>query len=455
MAVAIGPCGPNLASRPISTPDLRSHGPRVRVKRRREKIRKDEVDDEDDEGAELDEDDEHEKHDDGCGCLYGMLHFIPDALGGPVRRSGNELPSTQRQCSIQTEGRSGVKGKVQLSSEVPPLLRAAFASIPELEVATGSDEFVELGGFRRRIRIIPKPSGLSAALETEEPLLPPDTTGIVIARSLTGAERASIEDAGLSWCDSRGAIHLVWPGVYFHVDRERRAPSKAVRQSHPGVGLASIRGIQAMLAEPEAPWTVAQLARAAALSNGQAHNILTTLEANRLMRTEGRGPKQRRFVRDRGETLEWLADIERTRRRPQSVASYLYARTFEDLIDRFADRAESVKLSYALTAGAGATALGHRVLTNPIVLQVRVGHIDPLHALDLLGLAPLEAEDAGRGMNIDLWADVGELGTFAAEAVHRRAVPVRVAPRVRIWLDMIRLGGRDADAAALFKEQAL
>lgn len=347
-----------------------------------------------------------------------------------------------------------MKGTVQLSSKVPPLVHAAFASIPELDITTGSDEFVELGGFRQRIRIIPKTSGLSAALEDERPL-PPGTTGIVVARSLTGPERASIEEAGLSWCDSRGAIHLVWPGVYFHVDRARHAPSKAGRQSHPGVGLASIRGIQVMLAKPEAPWTVAQLARAAALSNGQAHNILTTLEANRLLRTEGRGPKQRRYVQDRGETLEWLADIERTRRRPQAAASYLYARTFEDLIDRFADRAESAKLSYALTAGSGATALGHRVLTNPIVLQVRVAHIDPRQALDLLGLAPLEAEDAGRGMNIDLWADVGELGTFAAETVHRPAVPVRVAPRVRIWLDMIRLGGRDADAAALFKEQAL
>ncbi len=58
-------------------------------------------------------------------------------------------------------------------------------------------------------------------------------------------------------------------------------------------------------------------------------------------------------------------------------------------------------------------------------------------------------------MNLDLWADAGELGTFSAETIHGRAVPVRVAPRVRVWLDMIRLGGRDADAAALFKEQAL
>lgn len=343
---------------------------------------------------------------------------------------------------------------VSLRPRATMLQLAAFESIPELHVTTGDTEYLELGGSRRPIVILPRPKSING-LTTDDMRVPAGKTGIVVARALTAAERASIEDAGLSWCDARGAAHLAWPGVYFHVDRPRRSATQPRRDDVAGLGAASLRGVQIMLNEPGGSWSVARLAKAAALSTGQAHNVLNTLDASRLLQTEGRGPKQRRYIRDANETLEWLADIERRRRRPQAAAGYLYARTYEDLIDRFATRAADANLTYALTASAGAVARGYRVVTNPIVLHVRATAIEPVHALDRLGLELLEAEDAGLGMNLEIWTDVGELGTFDAATVHHRKVPVRVASNVRIWLDMVRQGGRNADAAALFKEQAL
>ncbi|RIQ31194.1 hypothetical protein DY240_06450 [Jiangella rhizosphaerae] len=209
--------------------------------------------------------------------------------------------------------------------------------------------------------------------------------------------------------------------------------------------------MQTMLASPEAPWSVSILAKEAALSTGQAHNVLKILERNRLVRIQGVGPRTRRYLRDRDEALEWLASVERGRRRPETAAGYLYARTFDDLIDRFVRRASEAKVTYALTASSGAIALGHPVLTNPLVLQARVSPLDAGQTLGVLGLERLDAEEAGRGMNLELWTDSGELGTYRSEDAGR----ARVAPRVRVWLDMVRQGGRNADAAELFKEQAL
>ena len=58
---------------------------------------------------------------------------------------------------------------------------------------------------------------------------------------------------------------------------------------------------------------------------------------------------------------------------------------------------------------------------------------------------------AGRGMNLELWTDTGELGTYGAG----EAAGIRIAPPVRIWLDIARQGGRNDDAAQLFREQVL
>lgn len=348
-----------------------------------------------------------------------------------------------------------MKARVQLRPDAPALYRAAFASIPEFTVTTGPDELIELDGTERQLTLLARPPRTPDGLRLSDLRPKPGTVGLIVARSLTARDRASLEEAGLSWCDARGSIHLTWPGLYFHVDRGTRPTTRLGRVPSSGVGVTSLRGIQTMLANPEAPWSVARLAQAAVLSTGQAHNVLKTLESNRLLRTEGSGPKQRRYLRDRDETMEWLAGVERARRRPETAPSYLYARTFDDLIDRFAERASEMKLTYAITAASAATALGYPVLTNPVVIQVRVGHIEAAHALDLLGLEHLDAEGAGRGTNLELWTDTGELGTFHTETVDNRSREVRVAPRVRIWLDMVRQGGRHADAANLFKEQAI
>jgi hypothetical protein len=160
---------------------------------------------------------------------------------------------------------------------------------------------------------------------------------------------------------------------------------------------------------------------------------------------------QRRVVSDRAAALDWLAGVDGRRRRPAAAATYLYGRTIDDVLQRFAARAQSAGLSYAVTGAAGAHLYNASVVSRIVVTQVRVGAATALDALTRLELEHLEADDAGRGSNLELWTDTGELGIHHAETIGE----VRAAPPIRVWLDLARQGGRSADAAQLFREQII
>ena len=227
-------------------------------------------------------------------------------------------------------------------------------------------------------------------------------------------------------------------------------PASPPATDGPQLGPAGIRAVQVLLADADGEWTISRLATEAGISVGQAHNVLRAMEDNRLVHSTGKGPRQRRVIDDRGTALDWLADLDGARRRPQAAASYLYARTDNEILRRFAERATDSGVTYAVTGAAGSHLLGVPVLNRIIVTQIRVD-LDAADALARLGLQHLEADDAGRGMNLDLWTDTGQLGTFQAVDING----VRVAPPVRVWLDLRRQGGRNQDAAQLFREQAL
>ena len=279
--------------------------------------------------------------------------------------------------------------------------------------------------------------------------MPKGAVGLVTARTIPINERALIESAGLSWCDGRGAIHLAWPGTLIHI--EDRPRPQAISTTTDGLGPAGLRAAQVLLAGWEQPWTVSRLAHGAAISVGQAHKVFKALEGERLVTTTGRGPQQRRELTDYQAALDWMAGIDQARRRPEAAATYLYARNSDDLLRRFAEAASEAGLSYAVTAAAGCQLLDAPVLNQLVVTQVRIGVLSAGAALDRLGLEHLEADDAGRGANLELWTDTGELGTFGATDIKG----IRVAPPVRVWLDLARQRGRNADAAQLFREQIL
>ncbi|MHB8288228.1 MAG: hypothetical protein ACYDEY_03150 [Acidimicrobiales bacterium] len=191
------------------------------------------------------------------------------------------------------------------------------------------------------------------------------------------------------------------------------------------------------------------MAERAEISVGQAHNVLRATEQKRLVHAVGKGPRQRWVIDDRRVARDRLAVVDGARRCPPA-ATCLYARTEAEVVRRFAERAAEAGVAYAVTGAAGSALPGMPMLSRIVVTQVRVGGLQPREALAHLGLEHLEADDAGRGMNVDVWADnIGQVGTSGASEVDG----VRVAPPIRVWLDLQRQGGRNVDAAQFFRER--
>lgn len=348
--------------------------------------------------------------------------------------------------------------KVTLQLEPKELARyqRVFAAVTEVDAIAGSKARVTVDDHVRSLIVLPRPQVGSDPDLTARHLaqtIPDRTVGLVVARSIPYKERDVLEAAGLSWFDGRGAVHLSWPGTLVHIDHGGRRLASSDRASYdePHLGPTGIRAVQVILGSEECEWTISQLAEQAAISVGQAHNVFRTMEQNRLVHLVGKGPKQRRIVDDRRTALDWLAAIDGGRRRPATAATYLYARTENEIVQRFAQRADEAAVTYAVTGAAASNLLGVPVLTRIIVTQIRVSGIEPAEALAQLGLEHLEADDAGRGMNLEVWSDIGQVGTFGADEIDG----VRVAPPIRVWLDLQRQGGRNRDAAQLFREQTL
>lgn len=345
-----------------------------------------------------------------------------------------------------------MKVRIELEPEAPERYRRVLAAIPQVQLQQGSRNRIGVDRQLRPLTLFPRPQpgADQASVASLAQRVTHDGVGMVVASTIPERERKLLEAMGLSWCDGRGAIHIAWPGTLIHIESHARR-ARATSTGTEKLGPVGLRAVQVLLASPDDAWTVSRLAREASASTGQAHTVFKALEAERLIVTTGKGPNQRRHVADHRAALDWLAGLDLARRRPESAAAYLYARTPEQLLSRFAERATQAGVQYAATAAAGCQLLGFPVLNQLIVAQIRVSVLTASQTLERMGLECLDAEEAGRGINLELWTDTGELGTYGAREMNG----VRVAPPIRVWLDLARQRGRSADAAQLFREQVL
>ena len=220
-----------------------------------------------------------------------------------------------------------MKITVELTAGTPARLRSALTSFPEVQVVTGDRYRIGVDGIERPLLVLDRPPRDLESDEAAKGLalrVPDGAVGLVVAGSIPLPERDAIERTGLSWCDGRGALHLAWPGVLVHIDRGARRGQRTVPESPVGLGPVGLRAIQVLLdTGEEEEWTIMRLAERAGISTGQAHKVFRALEENRLITTIGTGPRQRRRLNDRRGALDWLATIDRARRRPAGSGTYL------------------------------------------------------------------------------------------------------------------------------------
>jgi hypothetical protein len=335
---------------------------------------------------------------------------------------------------------------IELDDEIPERTRAILRGQSRIEVREGKKRpTLTVQGVRHPLDLLP---GIAPAAYVTAPLLrqltKPDHVAMVVAERLTASIRAVLEEAGCSYADGAGNLHLDVPGLLVHIETLRQTGS--VIPAPRGLGAVAVRVVQTLLAEPERAWAVVDLVRASGASAGEAHKVLQRLETEGLVQTTGTGAARRRQIIQSADLLDWLTRVPAARKIHSRLNAYLYAPDPDGLVTRLSHHAVGSGITWALTGAAGARAMGFTAVTTLPVVMVRVPQKPGLvEAAQMLGAEPVDS-----GANLLLIADVGDVGTHGA----LRNGPAVVAPAVRIYLDM--LGEpRGEDAAALFREAIL
>ena len=337
---------------------------------------------------------------------------------------------------------------IDLGREVPPRTRDILSALPGLAVRSGkSKSALRVDGRSMPLALIY--GGLAPLAKATAPLLGsltgPDRLGFVVAERLPEHVRRELEVAGCAYADGTGAAHIVVPGLYLHI--EGRPSRRQVATPAPaGIGVIAVRAIQSLLAEPSRQWSIPELARAAACSTGEAHRVLTRLQNEGLLTTQGRARMLRRKVSNPGELLDWLSTVPSARRIRERQYAFLYSTDPAKLATTISAHGVRAKLNYAFTGVAAAHIFG---VTATTALPITMLRIDPKVTL-ADACSQLHAEPVDSGPNLILVSDFGEVGT------HTRQFngPAPLAPPVRIWLDMLD-EPRGEDAAALFREAVI
>jgi len=271
---------------------------------------------------------------------------------------------------------------------------------------------------------------------------------LVVAPRLGARDRKALEEVDCSYVDATGAVHVQTPTVLVHAE-PHNATHRWRLVSPQGLGVVAVRLVQHLLQDPQRTWTVSELATETGASLGQAHKVLTRLETEGLLLQQQRtGRAVPRRLRDPGAVLDWLAQVPAAGKLHQRLKTYAYAPNPGALMLRLAHAAHVAQVPWALTgaAAAGLWSAGDVVTALP-VLMVRIDPQVPLTvAANHLDLEPVDT-----GHNLLLVRDVGQLATYPPIPTHNT---VPIAPKVRVWLDML-TEPRGHDAAAQFREAVL
>ncbi|WP_224362830.1 helix-turn-helix domain-containing protein [Hyalangium versicolor] len=322
---------------------------------------------------------------------------------------------------------------------------------PWLRIRSSDEASLRLDGKVFRLRLLPMPSGLRpeqlplvlqsaqawASADDDLPEIP-----VVIGSFLTRSLREALEKQDVSYLDSKGHLHLVAPGVLVHLEEGAKNPLKEAEKS--GIGVHGVRTVQVLLEQTE-PFSVSELAQRAAVSLGQAHNVLTKLEHVGLVNSFGSGPNKRRRVTERTALLDWLEQQPSATRWEPSLHVALYARRPEELWSRMTQKLTQAGVAHALTGAAAASLYG----VGPTNVPLSPVRISPTVSLKQAA-EELGAEVTDRGANLVLLRDTGEVGSKGAMTKD----DVQVAPLVRIYLDA-RSARRGEDVAQQFREVVL
>jgi hypothetical protein len=268
---------------------------------------------------------------------------------------------------------------------------------------------------------------------------------LLIAEHTTAEARQILQSHGIAVLDGLGNAHIALPGLLFHLEGRRGKDANA-RPAGPPTRLRGKAGVatQALLLDTERRWRVQDLAERASISKGLAHRVLTRLERDGLVHSQGTGPRRFRRVFDPAALLDlW---IEENVDRPALRRGYVLAQTPRQLIKDLGRKLERAHLQYAIT-GAAATSLVAPFVSALPVIEVWVEE----KADEKEVLTQLNAEPVSDGHNVVVMQGKDDV----ALAFREKRDGVWVPNMFRLYADLRRDPRRGIEQAARLREELI
>jgi hypothetical protein len=264
---------------------------------------------------------------------------------------------------------------------------------------------------------------------------------LVVAGRTTADARALLREHGVGIVDGQGNAHIELPGVVIHVtgDDTRPAPRPPTRLT----GKAGVVA-QALLLDPERAWGVSALAEAARVSTGLVHRVLTRLEAETLVQSQGKGPARVRVVREPAGLLDLWAEEQQDA--PMRLPAYRLGQTSAQVAREVLEGLADARIEHALTGAAAAATLAPFVTAIPVI-EVWV----EATASDAMLLNATDAEEVTSGHNLVFLQGNDDLPLrFATTTGTSRTVNP-----FRLYVDLRRDPRRGAEQAERLRDEVI
>jgi len=273
---------------------------------------------------------------------------------------------------------------------------------------------------------------------------------LVVARTTTSAARELLESSGIGYVDAAGNAAIDQSGLHVRTGSLVRSgsftasavidPAKDQSMSPRLAGKAGLIA-QALILEPNRPWTLDAMGERAGVSTALAHRVFTRLERVTVLSVEGRGPRKTRQVASPGALLDLWAE-EAVEPKERRTPAYVLVRG--DGARELSSRLAKHDLAHAVT-GVAAAVRRVAFLTSVLVIEIRV---EAARMPDEVAAAA-DARLVEDGANL-----VFVQGPDDVELRFRREVEgVWLAAETRVYLDALRDPRRGAEQAREYRSQ--
>jgi len=216
---------------------------------------------------------------------------------------------------------------------------------------------------------------------------------LVVAAETTADARGILADNHVALVDGLGHAHLELPQVLLHIEAGRA--QHEIRQAGPPTRLHGKAGIVALLLllHPDRDWRVQDLAAGAGVARALAHRVVTRLEGEGVVHTEGTGRNRVRRVTKRAALLDLWAEESSEKTTP--VLGYGLAQTPQQLVRKVGAGLESAGIEHAFTGPAAGALVAPFITAIPVVELYVTKHVA---AKDLVAASGLEEVRDGQNV---------------------------------------------------------